>query len=264
MALDISPRVDRGIQRNLVGFVLDTSGSMNESTGTESRLEGATAMLVRALKEELPRIGPIFARGEIAVGSFHGSTSGPVLQWADLGSDCSLKPNLPNPFTLLSQSKSNLSFTASGTTPLADAIVWAGESVIARIEALRSEKRSLQYKPTIFLLSDGLPSPGQDMGRAAAFLQKYAFGADYKFLFLFLATHGADSTIAAQLGLPEGSFVPLEGASMGEILEFVTATLTVVTGGDNSLAAGPDAVPADYRRVKKLRDARLWASRLGD
>lgn len=217
-------------QRNLVMLILDRSGSMASS----HREDGVTTTRMKALESAVKtflvdtktglrstKIGPT---AEIAIGCFSGSR----LEWQPLG------PSQGGPFTLLRDINvpPPLPVAPGELTPMALAIKEGVAAMQARIAQIQgSDLLSLQYRPTMFLLTDGKPEPdGQDIGGATSVLHAAAFKESGRpdFFFYAMGINEADDSLMKRIA--PNAYYPLRGISLAQIMKIVTITANQTTG----------------------------------
>lgn len=177
-------------------LLLDTSASMSGEPITE--LDAGLALFAQELKADPLAV----KRVEIAVVSF-----GPVRV------DCnftSAKQFEPGPHT------------ASGSTPLGEAIMRSIELLRARKSAYRDNGVSL-YRPWIFLITDGAPTdPWEDAARAIR------EGEDKKeLMFYAVGVQNAEMGVLKQLSVRDP--LKLRGLAFRELFRWLSSSLRSVS-----------------------------------
>jgi uncharacterized protein YegL len=91
---------------------------------------------------------------------------------------------------------------------------------------------SVNYRPVIFLLTDGIPEPPhQDIDGAIAVLQRHAFSDMRRpaFFFYAIGINDADDDLMREIVAPE-AYYSLKGISLTTIMEIVTVTANQTAG----------------------------------
>ncbi len=233
--------------RNLVLLLLDTSGSMAEmnQSGT-TRMAELEAAVARFLDEDVQEIPPLRLNGEIAIGAF----SGRGVRWFNLqgGSQDPV-------FCRVSEVAWQPQLFAADATPMADAIFDAVRILRARRAELAQAGYRLRYLPLVYMVTDGRPSPGQDMQAAQRLLKSSAFSEGKpEFLFVPIGVYGADDLTMRKLA---PSYVPLQGAALRDVMRFVTMTASATMRGvdvERSPGTLRTGLPPEYWPIQKILD----------
>lgn len=257
-------------RRNLVLIMLDTSESMgwslSHNTSGEGILDEQGRTPIRSLNARIPdliggigAVGPMSARGELAIGGYQGETDSPEFRWID-PAESRLVRGRDAPFFPLNAFSDGVlpQFPASGRTPLAAAAIAAIDAVVRRRRELAADEITLQYAPVVFLVSDGRPNPTDDLDEAIRRVHEVAYpssGAP-KALFIAIGTEGADEKTMRRLA--PRSYYPLAGVNMSTVIQLITAA----THASMKSKAGADHY--DQIQLAMQRYGRGFYSAAGD
>ncbi|HEX8648973.1 MAG TPA: hypothetical protein VF715_18920 [Thermoleophilaceae bacterium] len=217
-------------------MLLDRSGSM--ASMHVERVDGRSVTTTRmnalssAVREFLldPQRGlrstRIGSTAEVAIGCFSGSK----LEWLKLG------PDQGNHFTLLRDidDAPTLKVAERELTPIAEAIKSGVKTMLSRIQEIEEAPTlSMQFRPMMFFLTDGIPEPeNQDIDGAIKVLHRSAFEDERRpdFFFYGLGINDADDALMRRMAPTKGAYHPLKDVSLTEIMRIVTLTANQMAG----------------------------------
>lgn len=238
-------------ERDLVIVLIDASGSMLEPGYAQGATRAdETRRWVEGFFAGLPRIsnGGFMRRGEVAIATFFGDKKGAHLQWHDLGGERTWGE------FFLARTVDTSRFVGklapkdrTDWTPMGEAVLGALEVVEARKADLKD--RRIQYtRPSIFVVTDGVPSHMATVDRASEALRTVEL--EGKAQFWAACTHEADEELMARtLAVPERTF-KLRGKSIMDVVEFLL----------NSVEAGLENPGADAHARRSSAQTDLDAS----
>lgn len=232
----------RDIMRNYLLILADGSGSMGpqyKGKGTKP-IEELSAALNEFVSKDVLRINALSKRGEIAVGLFRGN-GGDIVEWQQLAS----AESPSHPFYRVGDGLTMPSIFASGQTPLVDACV-EGIEVLTRRRRSMAEY-ALEYKPIVVLITDGEPSPGQDVGALSNMVRERAYrtgvtGAE--FLFLAFGTQGANMETLERIA--PLSCWDLRNKTIGESIKLVSESVRRSFNAPRPTAESPTYKPSEH------------------
>lgn len=211
----------RDYYRNYLMILADGSGSMGpqfEGDGTKP-IDELSDALHSFLTSDILGIEPLAKRGEIAVGLFR-NRGKEIVDWQQLAA----AESSGHPFYKISDGVSLPPLDAQGQTPLVDAC-------LRGIDTLTERRKSMaqfapEFKPVVVLITDGAPSPGQDVERLSRVVQERAYrtgvtGAD--FLFLAFGTRQANMDILSRIA-PQSTW-DLRSKTIRECIRLVSESV---------------------------------------
>ena len=213
---------EESITRNLVVLLLDASGSMhNEDQRPDgsglgiSKIETLRAALEKFLRVEMHQESKLQANGELAIITF----SGFGVRALDLGT-----PVLPDsPFHFIRYVETAPSFEVGGGTPIAAGILLALRVIKQRKRSLAEFGITHEFRPNIFLLTDGKATdsqPTMDDAITRLHNEEAAKGV----LLWALGTGDADQQQMHAIADKE-NYLSLPGNSLGRFLKFVSTSM---------------------------------------
>jgi uncharacterized protein YegL len=247
-------------ERNLLLILLDGSGSMADvapdaSGSTEhgvTKMDSLREGVVAFLNEDLPAIPAIRQRGEIAIGIFWGSG----LEWVTPGRGSS------TPFVVYTPAMRapELATRARSYTPMATAIDLGLDAIAGRKQQLDDEDLTIEFKPMMFLITDGVPEPQAELDAIEGTIGRLSTQAfppqrsDRKLLFFAFGVTGADEALMTRLAPP--SYFSLDDTPLRHAMQFVSKAVGRITqahgvGRDDYVAAREEV----ERARQELQDA---------
>jgi uncharacterized protein YegL len=220
-AVDLEPPEDT-ITRNLVVLLLDASASMREvdadssdgSRGT-TKMTALRSALDVFLAADVHNEAKLEANGELAILSFG---NGAVTS-LDLGT-----PVAPgSPFHFIRYVRSAPVFSFDGNTPMGAAIARALQIIDARKDSLADSGITHEFRPNIFLLTDGKPNDAPGVLERAV-EQLHAEEANNGVLLWVLGTCDASRPVLTRIA-NKGNYLDLPGNSLAQFLKFVSKSM---------------------------------------
>lgn len=211
------------VRRNLVVLLVDASGSMGEPGSSPGRrkiddLNDALEDFVTTHMHEEPKLQ---INGEIAIGAF----SGDELRWLELGD-----PVVDgSPFHFARYVTNAPKLGANGATPMGKAIEAALQAIEQRKDDLSSGGLEHEYRPNVFLLTDGKPTDSVDKARRLLHEEESAKGV----LFFALGTADADERQLLSIA-DKRNYYSLRSKPIAWYLKFVSKSLRRQAGRSSS------------------------------
>jgi len=178
-----------------VYLLLDTSGSM--SGEPIEALKNGVQIMISSLRQNPQAIETAY----ISVITFN-STAQQVVPLTDLAS-----------FQMVD-------LTASGTTSLGDALKLTGDRIDREVSKTTLEMKG-DWKPLVFIMTDGIPTDNWQNGLAEYKKRKVAFTV------ACAAGHGADTSILKQITDNVFALDNADSNSIGKFFSWVTASIGV-------------------------------------
>jgi uncharacterized protein YegL len=177
------------VRRNLVVLLVDASGSMGGPGASpgQRKIDELNDALTEFLTTHMHEEAKLEINGEIAIGAF----SGDELRWLELGD-----PVVDDsPFRFARYVTRAPKLGANGATPMGKAIESALQAIEQRKDDLSSGGLEHEYRPNVFLLTDGQPTDSIDKARRLLHDEESAKGI------LFFALGTADANERQLLSL---------------------------------------------------------------
>jgi uncharacterized protein YegL len=225
-AVEVDPPEDT-ITRNLVVLLLDASGSMREpDTDASGRPLALTKMAALRsaldvfLGSDVHNEPKLEANGELAILTFGNG----VVTSLELGT--SVAPG--SPFYFIRHVRSAPVFPFDGNTPMGAGITRGLQIVEERKSSLAESGITHEFRPNIFLLTDGKPN---DSAAALdqAIAQLHAEEASNSVLLWALGTRDANQAQLRRIA-DKGNYLDLPGNSLAQFLKFVSKSMRRQSG----------------------------------
>ncbi len=231
--------------RNLVVLVLDYSGSMGDPGALGgSKADELNAAIDEFLASGISEVPQLHQNGELAACGFQ-NQSATWLKFRD-GDGNELAPvENGSPFYPARTCKQIERMNPSGRTPMAEALNAAMDALAQRKSQLDARGIVREYRPNMFLVTDGKPS--SDISAAVSRVHQEEEAK--RFVLWALGTHETYRPTLERLAGPDGTFMLAQGMSLSYFPAFMSASLSAQADGSGDGGDSAAAIKSEARLI---------------